>query len=253
MRAFFLLLCCLPFLARAQSPDSTLLARGDALRAAFDNAAALSVYDSLANAYPDDFEVLTRLVQAHNDLAEDLLAEGDKKAAEEHFEQAVALAEQFRDRFPDRPEPYFFLAASYGNLALFKGGKSKVRIGRAVESYAKRAIELDSTYALGYLALGIFYREVAGLSWIQRTFAKVLFGGVPGGSREDAVRYLTRAVALDPTLARAHYELALTVGGMDRKAEALPHLERVLTLAPFTSQDVRNRERARELLTAWRR
>ncbi len=249
-----LLLSALLFIpARAQPALDLLLAPGDSLRQVFDNAGALAEYSRLAATHPDAFEVLIRLTQAHNDYAQDLLADGRKKEAEAHFEDAVAMAERMRDLYPERPEPYFFLAATSGNLALFKGGKQKVRIGRAVEAYARMAIELDSTYALPYLALGIFYREVASLSWIQRTFARVLFGGVPRGSREDAVRFLEKAIALDPTLGLAHYELALTYAAMDQPEKALPHLQQAATLKPYTSQDRRNQTHARKLLEQWRR
>ena len=156
-----------------------------------------------------------------------------------------------REKFPDRPETYFHLSAAYGNLALFKGGKSKVKIGRDVEQYAKKAIELDSTYAPAYVALGLFYREVSDLNWVQRSFAKVLFGGVPKGSKEDAVAMLERAIALDPNFSLAHFELAITLEKMGRKEEAIPHLRKVIELPPATTQDVRNKEIARELLEKW--
>ncbi|GIV59609.1 tetratricopeptide repeat protein [Rhodocaloribacter litoris] len=227
---------------------AALLSRGDALYRRFDHAAALDAYRSAYARAPESFDVLLRLARTHNDLAQDLLAAGSKQAAEEHFVQAVAFAEQLREHHPERPETYFFLAATNGNLARFRGGKEKVRIGRAVETYARKAIELDSTYALPYVALGIFYREVSELSWVQRTFAKVLFGDVPSGSKEDAVAMLQRALALDSTLVIAHYELAMTYLAMDRASLAIPHLRRVLALPPFTSQDRRNREKARQLL-----
>ncbi len=235
----------------AEAPDATveaLLRRGDALQRAFDNAAALDMYRSAYARAPERFDVLLRMTRAHHDLAQDLLAAGSKTAAEEHFEQAVAFAEQLHARYPDRAETYFFLAATYGNLALFRGGKEKVRIGRAVEEYARQALALDTTYALPYVALGVFYREVSSLNWIQRTFAKVLYGGIPSGTKEDAVRMFEKALALDPSLPLAHYELARTYLAMGRAEAARRHLERVVALPPLTSQDRRNQEDARRRL-----
>ncbi|WP_456424535.1 tetratricopeptide repeat protein [Rhodocaloribacter sp.] len=237
--------------SRIDETVEALLRRGDALYAAFDNNSALDSYKSAYTRAPDRFDVLLRLTRAYHDLAKDLLAAGSKKAAEEAIRKAVAVAEEMKEKFPDRPETYFQLAAAYGNLALFKGGKSKVKIGRDVEQYAKKAIELDSTYAPAYVALGLFYREVSDLNWIQRSFAKVLFGGVPSGSKEDAAAMLERAIALNPDFALAHFELAITYEKMGRKEDAIPHLRKAIELPPATSQDVRNREIARKLIEKW--
>jgi len=262
-RSLFLLLLLLPGIPHAYAqfaqsllPDTTVsdfLALGDARYADFDNPGAMALYQRAAKRVPHNFDVLMRLARTMNDTAKDLLAAHNKKAAERVMDRAVAVVDTMQARFPDRAQTYFYLAATYGNLALFKGGKSKVRIGRAVEQFARRAIALDSTYALPYIALGIFYREVAGLSWIQRTFAKLLFGGVPEGSREDAVRMFEQSLALDPDINLTHFELALTYRAMKKNDAAIAELRNVIHLPPFTTQDRRNQAKAPLLIKKWGR
>jgi len=255
LRCLFLVSCLL-FTARMSEAQTgttpeALLAEGDAAYARFDNPAALDAYRQAHQLAPQSFDVLMRLARTTNDYAQDLLVAGEKDAAEARFDEAVAYAEVLHERYPDRAATYFFLAATYGNLALFKGGKGKVRIGRTVEEYSRKALALDTTYALPYVVLGIFYREVSNLSWFQRTFANALFGGVPDGTKEDAVRMLTHAIALDTTLSVAHYELAMTYAAMGRKDDALPHLRQAAILPPFNTQDRRNQAWAAELLKQW--
>ena len=105
----------------AQSDITEALAAGDAHYAAFDNVAAISDYEAARSLASDDFEVLWRLTRTYNDLAQDQMAEGDSRVAEETFGIAVAFGEQLVDAYPNRPESHFFLAAAMGQLALFKG------------------------------------------------------------------------------------------------------------------------------------
>lgn len=237
----------------AQEADSAavFLAQGQAHFEQFQNAEALRAFQQAHAHAPEDFEVLTWLVRTHIDYAQDLQVEDEDAAAEQYFQQAIAFSEALREHHPDRPETHFLLASSYGKMAQFKGGREKVKIGRQVEGYAQKAIALDSTYALPYVVLGIFYREVARLNWIERTFAKTFFGGLPDGSYERSARMLERAVALYPTLSIAHYELAITLNEMDERQRAIEHLQQVVELSPLTTQERRNQGRARDLLAAW--
>lgn len=253
---YFLLCCCLVLLGgagvQAQSL-AALRAEGDQAYAAFDNLRALGAYERALRLAPTDFTLLINLTRASNDLAQDLMTAGRKQQAEARFEQAVGYAEALKRHHPNRAETYFFLAATYGNLALFKGGKEKVQLGRDVETYCKRAIQLDPRYPLSYVALGIFYREVSDLNWVQRTFANALFGGVPSGTKQDAIRNFNRALELDPTLSVAHYEIAKTYEALGQRDRAVTHYRKVVELRPANTQDRRNQDWSRELLRQWGR
>ena len=139
---------------------SELVKKGDEYYSKFDNLDALAEYEQAYEKRPDDFEILSRLTRTYNDVGEDYK---DKKLedAEIYFEKGFELAELMRDKYPQRPETFFYLAATRGNLALFRGGKEKVKLGRDVEEYAKKAVELNPYYGPAYVALGVYYREVA--------------------------------------------------------------------------------------------
>lgn len=224
------------------------LAQGDSLYAAFENEAALAVYERLFMQDSTDFGLLYRLSRTANDHGQDLLAHVSKKEAEPVMARSTRYAEAMRRHHPDRPETWFQLAATWGNFALFKGGRDKVRLGRDVETYALKALELDPDYAYAHLALGIFYREIGALNWFQRTVANTLFGGVPDGSNEKALRSLQRALELDPTLVMTHSELARTHRLMGDEARERYHLGRVLELDAINTDELRRQQEARRRL-----
>ncbi len=225
--------------ARAQT---SAIDRADSLSARFEYRAAIPLYRSVST--DDEVHRLSELATAENMLGLDVLAEGDKDSAEVLFGQAVETSEHMVETYPDAAASYFNRAAAKGNLALLKGGKTKVRLGREVESDALRAVEIDSTYSDALSVLGTFYREVAKLNWIERLVAKTLFGGLPSGSLEKSERYLRRAIKSDPASPFANYELGETLIEMERTAEATKVFEKLQTLKPRNSENVRQIDEA---------
>jgi tetratricopeptide (TPR) repeat protein len=225
------------------------LARGEALHRAFSYPESAREFEAAHRLNPERFVPLERLCHVYNDLGHG--ASG--RAAESFYERAAAHAEALRQRFPDRAEGHFWVAAGYGNLALFKGGRDKVRLARGVEASARQAIALDPGYAPAYVALGIYYRELAELSWVLRAFAKLLVGGLPKATREDSEAVLRKAVELDPGSVLARYQFGLTLRSLDRDAEAADQFRVLVALPPAEAQDRRNQADAEALLKRMKR
>ncbi len=239
--------------ARAQELSlAALMASGDAAFGVLDNEAAVRHYEAARSASNGEipFELLARLSRVYTDHSTDLVAAGERKRAEQAMNRALEYARQLEEGHPERPETWFLLAIAHGNLAEFAGGRGKVRIGRAVEQYCLRAIDVDPEYAPGYLVLGVFYREVAEVSWLQRLFANALFGGLPHGSYERSAEMLRKAVELDPSLPLAQFELGRTLYRSDQMEEARPFLQAGIDLEPMSTVDVRNAIDARTMLAS---
>ncbi|NNE34068.1 MAG: hypothetical protein HKN13_02455 [Rhodothermales bacterium] len=222
---------------------------GDSLYAHFENVGALEAYSKAGGDAPS-LSVMFKTAVAANEIAQDLEAEGKRDVAEAMYRKAIGHAEHLRDAYPDRAESWFILAATSGKMAQFSGGKEKVRIGRAVEEFYTRSISLDSSYALAYMVAGIFNREVAQLSWIQKLAAKALFGGVPDGSLEQSRAYLEKALELDKTLLIAHFELAQTYMALGQRDKADSHLRFLRVLSPRSSEEVRVKRKAAKILAS---
>jgi len=244
------------FETRAQTSASenvtdipVFLAQGDSAFAQFNNAQAASYYKKAIALDSTNFRALSKLSQVYTTQSKDLIDQEKKTEAKIVVDESVRLVDMMLRLYPDRVETQYQLAAAYGNYALFKGGKTKLKVGRRIEGYCLKAIELDPDYAPPYMVLGIFYRKIAELSWIERTLAKTLLGGLPQGGREKSESYLVQAIERDPEMILGWYELAVTRLSMDNDEMALTALEKAVTLAPESSNDLHTLELVRQLLT----
>lgn len=213
-----------------------LVRKGDEYYSKFDNTDALKEYEKAYEQRPDSEQALMKLTRAYNDIGEEYKDQKSPEAVD-YFQKGIELAEKMKDKYPQDPETYFYLAITRGNLAMFKGGKDKVKLGRDVESYAKKAIELDPNFGPAYVALGVYYREVANLNWFLKKFAAAFFGGLPVGTNEDSLKMLYRAKELLPNIVYVEYELGKTYRAMGEKEKMREHFQRALSLPDTDHRD----------------
>ncbi len=127
------------------------------------------------------------------------------------WERGMVYLEEALDRNPADPYAYAFLAESYINIGHSPDPPPDV-FPKALAA-AKRAIELDSTIALGWAALS-HYHTYFGRDWVLYAFE--------------------RANELNPNLAYNHYHRAWFLVLFGRMNEAIEEHKRAQELDPFT-------------------
>ena len=78
--------------------------------------------------------------------------------------------------------------------------------------------------------------------------AKILFGGLPEASNEEAVELFRRAIALEPEIIIHHLELGITYLEMKKKELARAEFETVMRLPVRREADRASRAEAERLL-----
>ena len=242
--AAFLLSTCMVSAQTTDDRREPSLALAEELFCGFNYADATRIYEELLAADSTNFGVLTRISESWNFRGLDLQSQEKKDSAEEAFERAVGYAEQTRRHHGDSAKTYVNLAAAYGDLALFRGGKAKVHIGRNVKRFCEHALSIDSTNVAALTILGVFNRELSKLSWIQRLVAKTIYGGLPGGSIQKSAEFLEKAIEIDSMALFPNYSLAVTYRSMKEEEAALAQLEKVVSLQPGNSEEARYRDNA---------
>jgi hypothetical protein len=156
------------------------------------------------------------------------------------LERGVDAARQAAALAPSRPEGHFWSAANMGALAESFGLRQGLRYRGAIRESLETVLRLDPAFQQGSAdrALGRWYHKV------PRLF---------GGDRRRAEEHLRRSLAYNADSTISRFFLAELLFDMDRDAEALDELRRVLAapLHPeWAPEDRIYQERARQLLAA---
>ena len=234
--------------ARAQS-TAAALEQGRAFERTFDFEHAYSTYREAARTDTTTYELWWRLAKAAGDRGQRLDFDGKKAAAEAAYAEAVHASRRAVRLDPGGWEGHSGLAANLGRLALFEGGRSKIRISKEVRAEAERALQLNPRDDRADHVLARWHRAIAQLSFFEKAAAKVVYGGVPeGASMNDAVTLFERAIAIDPDYANHRLELGRTYLALGLKDKAREQLERATRCPTKSAFDDEYRAEAQLLL-----
>ncbi|MEO0265487.1 MAG: tetratricopeptide repeat protein [candidate division WOR-3 bacterium] len=222
-----------------------LLIKGDSLFTQLKYEEALKFYETAFQKEPGDYEALWRLSMCYLNIGEDQI---DPKKQEEYYNKAVEFAKKATEIKPDGDWGWTYLAASYGRIALSKGGKEKVKYAMLIKESVQKALKLNPENDLANFIWGSYNFEAATLNPVLRSFAKTLFGEVPQGTIEDAERYIKKAIAINPGRVQYHYDLARVYEHQKKLEEARGTLKKAISLKPQTRQDIKYLELSRKML-----
>jgi tetratricopeptide (TPR) repeat protein len=194
---------------------------------------AVALYYSVLPKSPDSAAVLWRIARAWTCLADTSAPE--KKL--EFYKQALAFAHRSVRADSMNSEAHAWLAAAIGNIAMFEGAESKVRLCGVIKKEIDVAIELDSRNDIAYSILGSYYKALGDVSWVEKQLAAVFVGGLPDGGYEESDLAFKKAIELAPDVIRNHYELGKVYLRQDRRREALSEFRKVLSLPVFIGKD----------------
>lgn len=144
---------------------------------------------------------------------------------------------------------YARLGQVTGQIALFRGGEEKIRLGLEIKNFADKSLALNPNNAMANAILGIWHYELANLDFVSRTLVKLFFGGVPDGSFEYAEKYLAKAVSLQPSVIYYRNAYAKVLIKLGRDEEARQQLKTALSLPMMVAGDKQNKRESKELLT----
>jgi len=234
----------IPAFLFAESTIEKYVIRGDNLFWAMEYDKALEVYKEALSVDSTDYELLWRVSRCLCNIGDVV----PKEKREKIYEDALIYAEKAVEANPQGDWGWTWLAASYGNLALFRGGKDKVRLAMKIKDAVLKALKLNPDNHLANYIWGSYNFEATTLNWALRKFAKMLFGEVPEGTLEDAEKYIKKAVSLKPDRIQYRLELAKLYKKMGKKEEAIRELEITLNLRPQYKEDYVLLKEAEELL-----
>ncbi len=227
-----------------QAQDGLWLAHVDSLwqQGAFEE--ALAILDDSLRRNPNAAELRWRRSRVYVELG---LRARDKERQRALYRLGLedARAAIAADSLNSRA--YAAAAIAVGRLALVSSASAKVELARQIRAYIDQALALDPSDDVAYHLRGRWHYEVATLSFFERTLVRLIYGGIPDASLEEAAEDFRRALALRKRVVH-HLELGRTLLQLGDREGAIHELERALALPPTEPDDALYQEEARRLL-----
>lgn len=246
MKIFLLLLTCIPSMIFAQMPAVVmLLQEGKKLDESAHEAAALQKYLEALNLDPANYVATWNCSFLYSRIGN---RENVDATRNKYFNLAKKYATKALVIDSSDVASNYVMAVALGRMALISPAKEKVAASRSIKHYAERALYYDPNHAGAYYVLGKWNYEVANLNFAERSAAKLLFGGIPNGSLDNAIKNFAQSIKLDPGYLIAYPDLAKSLEEKGYREEAKKILTAALTLPPKTEDDPAYLQQCRQML-----
>jgi tetratricopeptide (TPR) repeat protein len=204
----------------------------DSLRTAGRFQAALERLSDLPQTRSRSVGMLWRRSILWSDYGLSRLRSGDDQGAQSAFQKSRAWAGKALAADSNSARAHLAKAVAAGRtIILADSRRKKIRLSRAVKRHADRAVELDPTLAPAYHVRGVWHGGVAELGVFARAIVRVVYGGLPEASLEQAVADLKRAISAEPRAA-SYLELGKVYQKMGRTEAARKQFRAALDTAP---------------------
>ncbi|MEI9863844.1 MAG: hypothetical protein WDN00_04695 [Limisphaerales bacterium] len=238
LRGVLILIFCLGIsvaAARAEAVSFTnLLAQGERAEQRGDVTDALKLYTAADHLMPTNSAELCVLTKRYCDLMHITSSSGTQKVL---AEQALAAALRAVQADSNNATAHLCVAVSYAKNFPYADNATRVRWSKAIKSECETAIALDSTQDVGYYLLGRWHFGVANMNIFLKGFVRIVYGGLPHASNEDAIKNFKQAIELAPNRIIHHLELAKAYEVTGQKKLAQAELEQCRALKPVDRDD----------------
>jgi tetratricopeptide (TPR) repeat protein len=242
VRTLLLIAAFLSFRSPAEEPQlANLLRLGDAEERLGHTRAALTCFHQAEALAPQDVGVLLRIAKQYSDLVAETKPEA---AARVIAEKSLDYSKRAVELDPRNAKGRLSLAIAYGRLTDFAGNKQKIEYSKLIKDEAVKSLELDPSDDFAWHVLGRWNFGVSNVNAVLKLMARVVYGGLPAASNEEAAKCLKRAVELAPQRIIHHSELARVYTTMGRKDLAAHEWQKVLALPAVDKEDEKDKREA---------
>ncbi len=195
---------------------------------------ALNLYRQILNIQPTNIVALTRCSELAGSIGG---REKDEQKKQEYFDAAQTYSETALQVNPNDPAANCARAAIASRLADLHSGKERMEYIRDMKKYADLSLQADPRYAKALYILGKWHFEVSGFGGVEKTAAKLLYGGMPAASLDLAIENFEEARAIDQFLVIDYLDLAKAYVKNHKSDKAIDVLNKMIRLPNRTQDD----------------
>lgn len=229
----------------AQTVDQWI-SKADAFEKAGKSREALAAFLEADKKRPNKAEILVRIAKQHGDLMTELR---DKAAKKQAAESSLAYAKRAVAVNPRSSDAHLAVSLSLGKNTEFMGNRAKIEASREIKASAERALRLNPRSDYAHHMLGRWHQELAQIGGATRALARLVYGGLPAASHDEAIEHFKKARAIRDDRLIHQIEYGRTLAMMGRKTEARESLKNAMAMPSREKDDEDAKRRGREMLT----
>ena len=243
---FFILCLCLGVKSIGQS--NQLIEEGRAFEKQYNTTQAISKYEQAIKENAAQLPVLVRLIEIYCYGMADEHDDDKKKEQLKKAKEYLAIAKSVDSTSPD----FLYSQAAYlGKLIEFSPVKEKAQITKEIKIILDRALAKDPGHVKSLYSLAKWNEQVAGLNPAVKAALKVIFGGLPPASVEEAIELHQKARKLNPGFLANNYELALLLKKTNKPSLAMEILQYQMKLPTKTKEELEIKNKSKQLLQSF--
>jgi TPR repeat protein len=231
------------FVANAQNNSSFEEAK--AFERQYNTAQAILKYEESLKANPNQMAILVRLVEIYC-----FGLEADKDESTKIIQLNKAKDYLIKARNIDSTQAdYLYSKAVYlGKLIEVSPVKEKAQYTKEIKILLDEALSKDPNHVKSLYTLAKWNEEVSGLNPAVKAAMKVIFGGLPPASRDQALDLHQKARKLNPGFLANNYDLALLLKKTNKPSQAIEILESQMKLPTKTKEELEFKNKSKQLL-----
>ncbi len=218
--------------------------KADTLEASGKTQDALDAYLKAEALDPKNPDILIKIAKQYGDLMPSLKDKARKEASLKSLQysrKAVEIA-------PKSSDSHLALALSLGKNTEFLGNREKLEASREIKSAAEKALKLNPKSDYAHHMLGRWHQQIADIGGATRVLAKIIYGGIPKGSYEEALDHFKKAREINSKRLIHQIEYGRTLAMMGREDEARREIEKGLAMPNREADDAESKSRGQATL-----
>lgn len=208
---------------------------------------ALDKYRSVLAAAPTNIQALVKSSEICSAIGN---RQTDKKARLDYYQQAKDFADKALGTDANSADANYVRALAASRLAEVEAeNKQLVADVRDVKTYADKALAINANHAKANYVLGKWNFQMLTLGWTKKATLKVLFGGMPEATIENAIKYMEKCRSIEPYFVANFLELAKAYKFDNQPAKAIEVLSQLVKLPTRTPDDVALKAEGKKMLS----
>jgi tetratricopeptide (TPR) repeat protein len=213
---------------------------------ALKDAEALNKYKEVLAVEPTNIVALVRSSELTTGLG---VKQTDKKLKKEFYDKARDFAEQALKVNAESADANYVRALVALRLTeVDTENKKLVADLKDAKTFSEKAIAINPDHGKANYVLGKWNADMVRFPWAKKAAVKVLFGGMPDGTIEDAYKYMERSRTLEPYFVQNFLDLAKAYKSDYKPAKAIEVLNQLVKLPLRTSNDAAMKAEGRQIL-----